>query len=489
MHAKRPVGYPFARGRTRSTKHDTQMSDLAAHLKTTHVPKQPKATDFCKPHIMDTIYSAARKIIDERNAGSFANFSDPLRIDPLVHHQTAFEHDSALVVLGLTYRETTILVTVKVVLQKLTGSLTLMCNLKGGWTPFEDWAKTVKSPSDPMLLGKKGVHAQQQWWAKIGKTFDVMRLPAELRNLVCEQAIGAEHFPQSDPVIYQSTPFWYCGDGPRNMLNDEPGHIATKSRIGRPNINLMFSCKQVYLEMKSHARNGTTKIFEDLAGLLHYIDHRAYFAVGGTDNLRHITLDFDDDDHIKFFDVKNHPSPEPNATLLRQLSKLNSIRIHLRSVIPPNFSHEKCVSPWRHRAPTQGVPQLDESVKNARRIDGFHTPCLERVPDNIIWKAKPHIEHIPRIILTGGMKESTKKKWHHIFSGQPISESKAVSEGWQMFPYYLLSDPQRCNCFIPCAFEPYYGIVRRRTTLAPPPRGGLKPSMLPTTSSTMKERC
>ncbi|KAK5166474.1 uncharacterized protein LTR77_008017 [Saxophila tyrrhenica] len=84
--------------------------------------------------------------------------------------------------------------------------------------------------------------------------------------------------------------------------------------------------------------------------------------------------------------------------------------------------------------------------------------------DAVLPSAKDHLEHVPRIILTGAIKQSTKKKWDAIFLDKESRVANDMTETKKDLS--LVEAPlwhlPACYCDLPCRFEPYYDIVRRR---------------------------
>ncbi|KAK5166476.1 uncharacterized protein LTR77_008019 [Saxophila tyrrhenica] len=300
------------------------------------VPVPTTARDFCKPHRKDAIHTHARQLVTAYNRKSLAHFTGPLHIEALVHHQTTFEPGSAVEILGLTYRKSVILIPFRVILDEQTNSPTLACEVKGGWQFFEEWLSIFKAPPNRSLR-KNATQIQQQWWDKNGKTFNIMGLPVELRRLIFEQATCVEHFPI--PYTYTDDVLSYCGRGAELSGRDNPRRKAEKKVIGTPNISLLFANKQIYEEIKSHLQYAATKAFVSEFGLGSYIHPPESSNMAGLLKLRHITLDFDDEEYVRFFGCSSalgrvDLAEDGGAHLLEKLPSLKSIRIHFKSRLP-----------------------------------------------------------------------------------------------------------------------------------------------------------
>ncbi|KAK3050990.1 hypothetical protein LTR09_007739 [Extremus antarcticus] len=437
-----------------------------------HVSNLPPYLESCKPHSDDAIFTQARAYLISHNRKSFTNFTNPIRVEAITDEATVeFEHESAIAELALVYRKSVIPFCFKLVRAQSSTSPTLMCDVKGGWRSFEEWLGSLKCPPGRKTLGKKGSRSQQQWWSKTGKTFEIMALPAEIRLLILEQAVCVEHFHNP----FANEPFGYFASGSRtmDMYYDEPGRIREKKLIGRPNTNVLFSCRQIYSEIKPHLQTGAIKNFEYDYELGRYMSNPGFFGLGGVRSIRHLTLDLISPDGyrtffgLQSFYTRRFCSPgmlyqyasqySPGAALLRTLPDLRSIRIHFRASMYGAYDR---ADPWDDSLPMDGIPQLDETV-GLRGIVGFYTPCLKSYPDLILNFAKMYIEHVPQILLTGAIKPSVKEKWDNIFASNASYDVGPQRMAMTRLEYSKLSSYE-CKCSTPCGFEPYYGIVRRR---------------------------
>lgn len=113
--------------------------------------------------------------------------------------------------------------------------------------------------------------------------------------------------------------------------------------------------------------------------------------------------------------------------------------------------------------PILGAIQEDTAGQNilratckAMRPGFFITSCQRVIVDWILTFAKEQIEHIPRVILTGYIKKSTKAKWDAIFErarqGEDIQAE--ISNAQEAIRSWPLDDlPPSCKCSTLCAFS------------------------------------
>ncbi|KAK5166475.1 uncharacterized protein LTR77_008018 [Saxophila tyrrhenica] len=303
-----------------------------------------RVVTFCEPHPDDIIFSHARHLLVVHNKQSFDHFTDPLKVEALVNLPTAtLWRESAIEALALTFDKSVIPVPFKLVRNRVSASFTLKCDVKGGWRSFQEWLRELKSPPSRHLSGKKAIRIQQQWSKKNGQPFRVMDLPAEVRMLIFEQAVGVEHFPIME-LLHPRSGSSYYGEGAQNSTDDEPRVGTRLRRIDPPNVNLISSCKQILQEIGPFMRHGTTKVFQTLTDLERYTLHNRFPEFGGVQTLRHITIDltnYDLAEYLAYVDDDTRTMQKAvnldMAPLLGRLPNLKSVCIHFRSAVSPPY--------------------------------------------------------------------------------------------------------------------------------------------------------
>ncbi|KAK3679908.1 hypothetical protein LTR78_000285 [Recurvomyces mirabilis] len=239
-----------------------------------------------------------------------------------------------------------------------------------------------------------------------------------------------------------------------------------KAKVSGPDLNIIFTCCQLYEEGKQYLYCNITKAFEAPCALKRYAALLSTRAPGGLEHVRHLKLDFSQKEYILFFAVHvppflphvgNHES-DPcygAAKMLRELPHVQSLTLNFRS--PVSMASD---SAWAYTGGYKGHSSSSDFA--GREFDDvFTTPCQRLIVDWTLACAKKYIQHIPHTHLEGFLKTSTKEKWDTIFAaeraGQAYDESaeKAIIENWS-----LTDLPPSCHCTTPCAFDKYDQILR-----------------------------
>jgi hypothetical protein len=128
----------------RSTnKRDTAAAAAAVELQPSlpeTVPELPRVVTFCQPHSDDMVFNRAQQLVIRHNRRSFATFTDPIRMEALTNAPAEVEE------IAIIYRGAIIPIPFKIVMETSRPSHALMCNVKGGWTPFVTWLNSLKDP-------------------------------------------------------------------------------------------------------------------------------------------------------------------------------------------------------------------------------------------------------------------------------------------------------------------------------------------------------
>ena len=298
-------------------------------------------------HAQDAVFASARKCIIDFNRRRFATFTDPLIVEAVDSEATIFG--------GLQSSETTVAVcgsntwfsdleskkmamvicaseakgkhiggdlmrtsslsrkprelnTSKTLYQKAVAINlrlardspmgrfnTVEANIDGKWQAFCDWHGSLEQSIGPSLFGFEGWKAQQWWWSKIRQIFRLMDLPAELRALILEQAIGRTLKP-----VCESRKIISYG----NASNDYP---EDERHFERPATSVLFMCRQLYEDLKHYLWTGSRKSFISVNMLQLYINRAEYVAPAGINHLRHIELSLSHTDFMQLFEVMVAP--------------------------------------------------------------------------------------------------------------------------------------------------------------------------------------
>ena len=117
--------------------------------------------------------------------------------------------------------------------------------------------------------------------------------------------------------------------------------------------------------------------------------------------------------------------------------------------------------PWGYLGPYNGHESLCD-FGGSRAGQGFSTSCQKLIIDWILTFAKPCLEGIPKVILSGYIKHSTKLKWEAIFEDERNGICHDMSAARYQIAHWPRDDlPPRCHCTKPCTFGPFYAILHR----------------------------
>jgi len=87
--------------------------------------------------------------------------------------------------------------------------------------------------------------------------------------------------------------------------------------------------------------------------------------------------------------------------------------------------------------------------------------------DWVLTYAKDYIKHIPQVLLTGYIKNSTKAKWERILADERAGiQHNVVLEQQATSTWDTTDMPLSCHCSTPCAFSNYYSAVSHRSEAA-----------------------
>lgn len=299
------------------------------------------------------------------------------------------------------------------------------------------------------MYGQVAWNQQHSWWLKNGKHFQIMDLPAELRLMILKQAVGHRHYPALPSHPDFRALFWYCGVGPEAIGWRAPGgSMFFGEELEEPNINILLAHPVLYNEIYKFITTGAPKGFVSTVDLHSWIHGPLAHVPEGFGSIRHLHLDFSHEEYIGFFQVDvtpfRHTGP-PAASILSSLTHLTSLQLYFRS---PSDT----MDPWGYTGHLNGYTDLQDFQGNCD--NNFLTSCQKILLDWILTFAKRYIDHIPRVALSGYIKNSTKFKWESIlrdrYSGAAYDfDEKVAKEAIGQWPRYDL--PPRCKCSALCA--------------------------------------
>jgi len=284
-------------------------------------PKDSPPTVPLPPaHPQDSIYRQALNAIITHNRRSLANFTDPLRIYIFDQIPTKFgKAESNTMPFLLAHRQEGSRIHCKLIRKNATVKRidALVCEVGGESMRFDHWLEGWKLPVC-ILVGERGYDQQCRWWSKTGKTFELMKLPVELRQTVFEHLLpiyvyaglhrrdtltnGTEIIVHKfgegseDPIL---------NSGPQNVTEKDP----TRKIVPKPDLALATTSKQLNAEVEEWMWKQTTKCFlkpKTLRNFLrcHLPDPKRF------NSLRFLELDFSHEAYILMFEVDLPPFKE-----------------------------------------------------------------------------------------------------------------------------------------------------------------------------------
>ena len=368
---------------------------------------------FHVPNRNDAVYFQAREVIRRYNQGdSFEKFANPLWLEAVNAGPTWFyDFETAPEVHAVMRFDMIAVVQLKLKIDTTGLTSVLVANGAEGWVALKQWLPTLPAQT---LTGKGYHKLQWQWWQTITKTFRLMDLPKELREIVMLYALGKrvhiEITMNPDPSgrevegttisITQSCSF----DDPQCRpfgIRD----TTLPDAIPATNMGMLYLNKDLRARALDILRFDTTKCCDKIYQLQCII--KPSIPRDFTQYVRRLELSFTNAEYRSFFGVRVAPFntiqehiAKPTASILLQLPHLQRLDLFFRSTITLENSA------WA------GVRREDfpEMVLTNRY------PCQKPWVAWVMTFAFKHIRHIPKVILKGYVKTESKKYWEGVLN-------------------------------------------------------------------------
>ena len=324
--------------------------------------------------------------------------------DGLFRHYTAWEpgHQEVLVIRCKTRLDpTNVLVDVDDVEISTPG---------GCWASFLDWLdrKPEFAPTIPS-------YTIQEWWESNGLTFRFLDLPPELRENIYFQITGPFLWPHPSRAARTQAPtskflryFNPCdiewtrsndirwnrsSDGHQFLLDPSGGRPPQPSAI-------VSVSKQLEAEFWANAHRSTTKHFQNLDTLRYVLQANPAvclrrISLGLTNKMYFQLLGIQWAFRQGFVQTNNRP-----IDLLSTMAAIKDLNFHFQ-IAQISYSAEFYPFVTMHGG----------------RL-GHELSCQKILVDWFLTLAHAYIRHIPRIAITGHVKNSTRMKWEAIYADE-----------------------------------------------------------------------
>ncbi|KAI7597323.1 hypothetical protein KC343_g11694, partial [Hortaea werneckii] len=467
------------------------------------------------PNKNDYVFFATVPILEEYNAQSMHRHYDPLLIEALNIAPTLFYGmDSMSAVHCLVRHELFIKVQLKLVCHLDYGwsAATVMLKDEDRWIPLQQWLKSLPEPTLPNYH-VPAYEDQYQWWRSTGKPFRLLDLPGELQERIFLFAVGEYIEPHfREKYVCDKNEYGIKHDGTRDeddvlklsrwTVITHGTHRAKRCGVSKydwtarpaiPPVNLgVLGLSKKTREAALYALwKQTTKVFRSPQKIplrrLRYPDPATpEFDVSGIPTYVHprfrpylnrIQLALDNVDLLLLFGVplpgindgfSVRPSPPPAHIFPTLLPHLKYLDIYFQSTARRSYN------PW-HTTEMTSDRDRRTYLTEALGMDLQRMPCQRILHDWILTYAYEYIRGIPRIELTGFIKDRVRRKWDRLLN--PPSSSIAIrnreddaswirtfiaSEKAAKSLYHPSDYPPLCVCEpLPCGSSPVYEVQSR----------------------------
>ena len=426
-----------------------QIVDRPIIMMSRHNFEPPLTFNLHQKH--DPILQAAYPILHDFAHATFTNWCNPLEIEPLFSDDAVFLHQAMLYgapTCGMyAIARYGFIAKVRLFLHAWNGQVFVQD--KDNFIVLGEWLSTLP-PAVGTVKGERMYRFLQCWWETRGPMLRLMDLPTELWSYILQLAFGQDVYPgYPDRLGY--------GHGPRYP----PDHHRNECRLAKraPVLTkaVLFLNKTIHGELQPLIHKQTRKCFDNFSDVKEYIKFlpRALFKY---EHLRVMELDFELREYILSFGVEvlpfkisdsrasiDHGSFWREATMLKHLPSLSDLRIRFPA------PSDGIKDPWYRLGHFNGFDGSTDWRGNSR---SFHISCQKLLVDWILTFAKEHIDAIPKISLTGYIKDSTKTKWDRILKEgknnedveEEIKMAKKMIQSWDRNALYVLLFALRDLC-------------------------------------------
>ncbi|OTA37103.1 hypothetical protein BTJ68_03130 [Hortaea werneckii EXF-2000] len=412
------------------------------------------------PNKNDYVFFATVPILEEYNAQSMHRHYDPLLIEALNIAPTLFYGmDSTSAVHCLVRHELFIKVQLKLVCHLDYGWSAAIVMLKDEdrWIPLQQWLKTLPEPTLPNyhVLAHED---QYQWWRSTGKPFRLLDLPGELQERIFLFAAGEYIEPHfREEYVCDENGYGIKQDGTRDedgVLNLSRWTVIThgthrakrcgvskydwtaRPAISPVNLGILSLSKKTREAALYALWKQTTKVFRSPQKI----------------PLRRLRYP---DPAMPDIDVSGIPTyvpPRFRPYLNRIQLALDNVDLLLLFGVP--------------------LPGINDAFSELG-MDLQRMPCQRILQGWILTFAYEHIQGIPRIELTGFIKDPVRTKWESLLNPSSSSSSSLsspeetetnistfiASEKAAKSLYHISDYPPLCVCEpLPCGLSPVYAV-------------------------------
>lgn len=303
------------------------------------------------------------------------------------------------------------------------------------WWSLKKWLLSQQTRPEE-LIGLKGYKAQKKWWKFTGKPFPLMKLPAEVRLIIFEHALGHKLYPLATRKPDTASEvrlgvgfhgrFDYCCQAARYQWLSTGGLEPIGFTSCAPNIALLQVCKQVHQEALQAAWENSLKCFFTPSQLESVVNAPIKPKYNW---LNKIVLVFPTPKYFELFgcDPKTLRF-DPNRSLgsiISSNSSLNSLKLVFRS-----------------------------PAEDFRSDDSSKYWCQRIAIDWIMTLAWPFINAISKVTIGGAIKRETKRKWDSNLAQLKDNKHFSVSENKTKAANFLsVATLTECSCRDRCIWE------------------------------------
>ncbi|KAF1965680.1 hypothetical protein BU23DRAFT_604019 [Bimuria novae-zelandiae CBS 107.79] len=322
------------------------------------------------------------------------------------------------------------------------------------WMPLVAWMRKQFEWHDEYVWKMRGgpqlqLENQIMWWKNNGKSFRIMDLPLEMRELIYLQILGGGIvLPKVDGNRVTMDNGLTIGPKDRTGFKRDPD-------IAPPYLPFLQVRRQIYEEAKKTIWTAATKRFHatsDLNGFSIPIIHH----YGHPQALNRIQLEFSAALYFQLVGIRpRFGAPfgnfvaDPRALTFAQLKALETVQhLDFRFISP---KHPKAADPWD----TLYRAWADTTVHSCQKewIDWFFTFALEQLCG---WNTNANTKL--KITMSGCIKDFTRTKWARNFKivASTGLETTRILREVEVAKQEILRTrvedlPIKCNCTLPCS--------------------------------------